>query len=110
MWFIFPQIAGLGFSDTAKFYSIKDLDEAKEYLKHEILGPRLLEITNVLLTDLKGKTANQVFGHPDDLKLWSCMTLFKYASGGFHPVFEQVLDRYFGGKEDAQTVKKMGGL
>src|SRR6476661_4838529 len=74
MWYIFPQIAGLGFSQTSKFYAIKDIGEAESYLAHAILGARLIEISNALL-EIEGKTANQIFGSPDDAKLKSSMTL-----------------------------------
>src|ERR1043165_4082778 len=75
MWFIFPQMAGLGFSETSKFYAIKDIIEAGLYLEHKILGSRLIKISEELLK-IEGKTAREIFGSPDDLKLKSCMTLF----------------------------------
>jgi uncharacterized protein (DUF1810 family) len=75
MWYIFPQYKGLGFSDTSKYYSIQDLNEARNFLEHPILGARLKEISNELLL-LNESTANRVFGSPDDLKLKSSMTLF----------------------------------
>ncbi|WP_432711602.1 DUF1810 domain-containing protein [Pedobacter sp.] len=103
MWYIFPQIIGLGHSDTAKFYGIKDLNEAASYLKHPVLGKHLIEISNVLL-QLNGKTANQIFGSPDDLKLRSCMTLFANVKNA-DPVFQDVLTKYFKGEQDALTLK-----
>jgi uncharacterized protein (DUF1810 family) len=75
MWFIFPQINGLGYSETAKYYAIKNSEEAKQYLNHPILGKRLLECSNQLLI-IENKTALDIFGEPDNVKLNSCMTLF----------------------------------
>ena len=103
MWFIFPQVAGLGFSETARFYAIKDLTEASLYLEHSLLGARLIEISKALL-HIKEKTANQVFGSPDDLKLRSCMTLFSLVPNT-NPVFEAVLKKYFEGIKDAKTIE-----
>ncbi|WP_423146646.1 DUF1810 domain-containing protein [Rubrolithibacter danxiaensis] len=103
MWFIFPQIAGLGYSETARFYAIHNLEEAELYLQDEILAERLITISKALL-QLKGKTAHDVFGSPDDLKLKSSMTLFSSVKGA-DPVFHQVLDYYFGGKKDEKTLR-----
>lgn len=105
MWFIFPQIAGLGFSDVSKFYAIKNLEEANAYLAHEVLGKRLKEISNVLLMQ-DTDNANLIFGSPDDLKLHSSMTLFAIADEE-NPdnVFEKVLTKYFKGKYDRRTVE-----
>ena len=103
MWYIFPQIAGLGFSSTSKFYAIKDRDEAESYLAHPLLGKRLVEISNVLL-EVEGKTANQIFGSPDDVKLKSSMTLFT-ALENTNPVFQSVLDKYFNGAKDRRTLE-----
>ena len=105
MWYIFPQIEGLGRSSTAQFYAISDLQEAKEYYAHPVLGPRLVEISEALLS-LDGDNATAVMGYPDDLKLKSSMTLFAIASG--NPVFSKVLDKYFDGRQDRQTVKILG--
>jgi uncharacterized protein (DUF1810 family) len=80
MWFIFPQIDGLGFSSTAKHYAIKSAEEARQYLMHPVLGPRLRECTEAVLA-VNGRTASQIFGSPDDLKLRSCMTLFDSVAG-----------------------------
>lgn len=103
MWYIFPQIAGLGFSSTSKFYAIKDRDEAENYLAHPLLGKRLVEISNALL-EIEGKTANQIFGSPDDMKLKSSMTLFDTLDNS-NPVFRKVLDKYFNGAKDWRTLE-----
>ena len=103
MWYIFPQIAGLGFSQTSKFYAIKDRAEAESYLAHSILGKRLIEISNALL-EVEGKTVNQIFGSPDDVKLKSSMTLFG-ALENTSPVFGKVLDKYFDGEKDRRTLE-----
>lgn len=103
MWYIFPQIAGLGFSSTSRFYAIKDFDEAEEYLKHPILGKRLIEISEALL-EIKGKTAQQIFGSPDDMKLKSSMTLFA-ALNETNSVFQKVLDKYYDGAKDQKTLE-----
>jgi uncharacterized protein (DUF1810 family) len=107
MWYIFPQIAGLGFSETSRFYAIVNLQEATDYLNHPVLGKRLVEISEALLAT-EGKTANQIFGNPDDLKLKSSMTLFSAVKGA-PPVFEQVLDKYFGGAKDQKTLAQLTG-
>ena len=103
MWYIFPQIAGLGFSSTSKFYAIKDIAEAENYLAHPILGNRLIEISNALL-EVEDKTASQIFGSPDDVKLKSSMTLFG-ALTATNPVFQKVLDKYFDGAKDRKTLE-----
>ncbi len=103
MWYIFPQIAGLGFSSTSKFYAIKDRAETEDYLAHPLLGKRLIEISNALL-EVEGKTANQIFGSPDDVKLKSSMTLFG-ALENTNPVFGKVLDNYFNGAKDQRTLE-----
>jgi uncharacterized protein (DUF1810 family) len=102
MWYIFPQIAGLGFSDISKYYAIKDLNEAREYLKHDILGERLIEISNVLIR-LDTNNAKAIFGSPDDLKLRSSMTLFSQISDA-EPVFKLILDKFFEGNLDNKTL------
>lgn len=105
MWFIFPQISGLGFSDVSKFYAIKNLEEAKAYLQHEILSKRLIEISNELLLQ-DTDDATLIFGNPDDLKLHSSMTLFAIAEDENHDnVFEKVLTKYFKGRYDRNTVE-----
>lgn len=103
MWYIFPQYKGLGFSETSKYYSIKDLDEARKYLKHPILGERLKLITNELLA-LNENNANKVFGSPDDLKLKSSMTLFAAIETSEENIFNAVLDKYFNGQTDNKTL------
>ena len=102
MWYIFPQIQGLGFSSTAQYYAIRDLDEAKEYLAHPVLGERLKEISSALL-ELEGLSASEIFGYPDDLKLRSSMTLFRLADLDCD-IFEKVLEKYYDGKPDDRTV------
>lgn len=107
MWFIFPQLDGLAFSSTSKFYAIKSLEEAAAYLAHPELGPRLLECTDAVLSQ-KGRSASQVFGHPDDLKLKSCMTLFACASEQ-GSVFEQVLEDFYLDQRDERTLQLLAG-
>jgi uncharacterized protein (DUF1810 family) len=106
MWYIFPQVQGLGFSSTSKYYAIKDMDEASEFLKHPVLGSRLIDICNVLL-QLPTNNANRIFGTPDDLKLRSSMTLF--AALNESPVFEEVLQKYFNGVKDDKTLQIIKG-
>jgi len=101
MWFVFPQIKGLGFSETAKFYGIADLEEAEAYLAHPVLGKHLIEISEALLK-IEDKTATEIFGTPDDMKLRSCMTLFSKVSET-DKIFEKILDKYFGGSQDDYT-------
>lgn len=103
MWYIFPQFKGLGFSETSKYYSIKDLDEAKKYLSHPILGERLKLITKELLI-LNENNANKVFGSPDDLKLKSSMTLFATIDTSEENIFNAVLDKFFDGQNDNKTL------
>ena len=105
MWFVFPQIAGLGYSPMARTYAITSLAEARAYLAHPVLGARLTECAGVL-AGLRGRTAEQVFGEIDALKLCSSMTLFLRAAPA-EPVFRQVLDRYFGGMTDAATEQRI---
>jgi len=102
MWYIFPQIKGLGFSDTARFYAIKDLQEAADYLSHPILGARLMEICGALLGH-KDTSASQIFGNPDDLKLRSSMTLFAEVEGA-DPIFAKVLERFYSSRKDERTI------
>ena len=103
MWYIFPQIQGLGFSSTVAYYAIENLDEAKDYLAHPVLGPRLKEISSALL-DLEGLSASEIFGYPDDLKLRSSMTLFRLADLDCE-VFKDVIDKYYDGIPDSKTVR-----
>ncbi len=102
MWYIFPQIKGLGFSDTSKFYAISSRSEAIQYMAHPVLGKRLIEISDALL-HVEGKSALDIFGSPDDVKLQSCMTLF-CSLGNANPVFQAVLDMYFNGHIDNKTL------
>lgn len=105
MWYIFPQIAGLGFSSTARFYAISSMQEAKDYYAHPVLGKRLVEISEALLA-LDTNDAAAVMGYPDDLKLRSSMTLFLAASGD--AVFQKVLDKFYSGKPDSKTLSILG--
>lgn len=106
MWYIFPQIAGLGQSSTARYYSIRDLEEAREYYAHPVLGQRLREISGALL-ELRGSDPVAVFGGIDSMKLKSSMTLFAVAAPD-DPLFQQVLDKYYGGERDALTLRILG--
>lgn len=101
MWYIFPQIEGLGVSEMARFYAINDLQEARDYLQHPVLGSRLIDISQALL-GIEGKTANQILGSIDELKLRSSMTLFN-AVTNTNPVFQAVIDKFFDGQEDPKT-------
>ncbi len=105
MWFVFPQVAGLGRSPTAQHYAIGDLDEARAYLAHPVLGPRLVECAQALL-DLPGDDAATVLGPVDAVKLRSSMTLFAHADPA-QPVFRAVLERYYGGREDEATTSRL---
>ena len=102
MWFIFPQIDGLGHSSIAKYYSIKTIAEAKEYLMHPLLGKRLFECTNII-AGIENKTADEIFGYPDNAKLKSSMTLFNFVSPE-HKQFADILKKYFAGKQDERTI------
>lgn len=106
MWYIFPQIQGLGFSEISKHYAISSLAEAEEYFQHPVLGARLVAICEALLR-LESNDANRVFGTPDDLKLKSSMTLFA-ALPGAPPVFEAVLAKFFKGVRDGKTLQLLG--
>ena len=103
MWFIFPQIQGLGSSDMAKRYAIEGLPEANAYLQHPILGPRLSECCKAILP-IEGRSATDIFGYPDDVKLKSSMTLFAQAAE-HGSIFTKVLAKYFGGQMDAKTLE-----
>lgn len=102
MWFIFPQHIALGHSAMAHTYGLESLDEARAYWQHALLGPRLAECCDALL-GIPARSALQIMGAPDDLKLCSCLTLFKHAAPD-ESRFGRLLDRYFGGIEDARTV------
>jgi uncharacterized protein (DUF1810 family) len=106
MWYIFPQIDGLGFSATSKRYAIKSAAEADAYLHHPVLGPRLMECSEVLL-GIEGRSAHAIFGSPDDVKLRSSMTLFACVSPS-GSVFDQLLARYFKGERDSETLRLLG--
>ena len=103
MWFIFPQISGLGFSETSKYYAIKNKDEATEFLDHEVLGKRLIEISNELL-NLNTNDPVAIFGMVDSVKLKCSMTLFSLVEKT-NPVFLKVLDKFFGGERDQKTIQ-----
>lgn len=113
MWFIFPQIAGLGYSETAQYYAIKDMDEAKAYMEDYTLSSNLIEISQALL-DVDSDDATAVMGWPDDLKLKSSMTLFALAKPECE-VFQKVLEKFFHGEKDQKTIeilqdKKLGTM
>jgi uncharacterized protein (DUF1810 family) len=103
MWFVFPQIDGLGMSPMSRTYAIKNLDEARAYLDHPVLGPRLLECMGAVL-EVSGRSAHDIFGSPDDWKLRSCATLFAQVSPA-GSVFEQALAKYFDGQGDPKTLR-----
>jgi uncharacterized protein (DUF1810 family) len=103
MWYIFPQIDGLGFSDMAWRYAIKDLNEAAQYLEHPVLGSRLIEISKALL-ELPGNNATVIMGSPDNMKLHSSMTLFSLVPAA-DPVFEAVIKKFFAGQKDKGTLQ-----
>ena len=103
MWWIFPQIDGLGSSPTSRTYSIKSEDEARAYLGHPVLGPRLIECSEAVLA-VDEKSATEILGSPDDLKLKSSATLFGYISAP-GSVFERILDKFYGGERDAATLR-----
>lgn len=102
MWYIFPQLRGLGQSTTAWYYGLEDLREAQAYLQHPVLGQRLREITRAVM-DLDERDPACIFGWPDHMKFHSCMTLFARLGGD--ELFAQALDRFFGGREDPQTLE-----
>ena len=103
IWYIFPQIVGLGNSETTKIFSIKSLEEGRAYLEHPVLGPRLVEACEILLT-LKGTSINEVMGFPDDLKLLSSMTLFETFSKS-NSVFTRIIEIYFDSERDEATLE-----
>jgi uncharacterized protein (DUF1810 family) len=107
MWFVFPQLAGLGHSPMAQRFAIRSLDEARAYLAHGVLGPRLVECTR-LVNAVEGRSINAIFGSPDDMKFRSSMTLFARAASDA-TVYRDTLARYFGGEEDPKTVALLGG-
>jgi uncharacterized protein (DUF1810 family) len=103
MWYIFPQLDGLAFSATAQHYSIKGIEEARAYLDHPVLGPRLLECAAAVV-GIEGRSAQQIFGYPDDMKLKSCATLFARVSPS-GSVFERLIEKLYGGEPDDKTLK-----
>jgi uncharacterized protein (DUF1810 family) len=105
MWFIFPQIKGLGYSATSNKYAIASRDEAVAYLTHPILGPRLRECTR-MVTLLEGRSLDQIFGYPDDLKFRSCMTLFAHATSD-NEVFLEAIEQFCGGESDDLTLERL---
>lgn len=106
MWFVFPQLGALGRSPRAKFYGLADLNEARAYFAHPLLGPRLLACTEVV-NAVSGRSAREIFGSPDDLKFRSSMTLFHRAAP-HEPAFGTALARYYGGVEDEATIALLG--
>ena len=104
MWFVFPQIAGLGFSAMSQQYAISGLAEARAYLAHPVLGPRLIECTR--LVGVSGRPVEDIFGSPDDMKFRSSMTLFARAQNG-EGAYQDAIDRYFDGEYDDQTIIKL---
>ena len=107
MWYVFPQVDGLGSSGMARRYAIKSLAEARAYLDHPVLGPRLVEIAGAAL-GVEGRSATEVFGTPDDMKLKSSATLFALVAPP-DSAFARLLDRYFGGERDGRTVERVEG-
>lgn len=103
MWYIFPQIAGLGFTDFNVLYAIQNKEEATQYLNHPVLGKRLIEISKAVV-EIEGKTALEIFGKPDERKLKSSMTLFSIINDP-NSIFQQVLDKYYNGVKDENTLK-----
>ena len=103
MWFVFPQLKGLGRSAMAQHYGIASLAEARAYWAHPLLGPRLAQCTGLVLA-IDGPSVHEIFGSPDDLKFRSCMTLFAQATG--EPLFTRALEKYFGGEADPRTVER----
>ena len=106
MWYIFPQLKGLGFSSTAEYYGVRDLEEARDYMEDPVLSTRLVEISGALL-ELDSSDPTAVLGYPDDLKLRSCMTLFELAAPD-QPVFARVLEKFYGGRRDSRTLSLLG--
>ena len=105
IWFVFPQIAGLGASAMSKKYAIRSLDEARAYFEHPVLGIRLRECVD-LVNGIKGRSVDEIFGHPDDLKFWSSMTLFGEAAPDDR-IFMDALRKYFDGAVDPLTLEQL---
>ena len=108
MWYVFPQIAGLGYSETSRRYAIRDTAEARAYLAHPLLGPRLIECFEAALS-VEGRTAHEIFGSPDELKFRSCATLFARVTPP-GSVFERALEKYFDGQPDPRTLELLAGV
>jgi uncharacterized protein (DUF1810 family) len=105
MWFIFPQLEGLGHSPTARFYGVSGLAEAHTYLADPVLGPRLKECVSAALGH-RDRTAHEIFGSPDDLKFRSCLTLFEFAAPD-EPIFGEALGAFYGGDRDQETLRML---
>ncbi|WP_028577986.1 DUF1810 domain-containing protein [Desulfomicrobium escambiense] len=108
MWFVFPQIDGLGRSQTARFFAVKSLAEARAYLAHPVLGKRLRECTSAVLA-VADRTASEIFGYPDEIKFRSSMTLFERADSDC-ALFSDALNRFFGGGRDPMTLEILAGI
>lgn len=108
MWYVFPQLRGLGLSEMSRYYGIESLEEAKAYLEHPRLGVRLVECTELVIA-VEGRHIRQIFGTPDDMKFRSSMTLFGQVPGA-SPVFQQALDKYFAGGTDPVTLERLSGV
>lgn len=108
MWYVFPQLRGLGLSEMSQYYGIESLEEAKAYLEHPRLGVRLVECTELILA-VEGRHIRQIFGTPDDMKFRSSMTLFGQVPGA-SGVFQKALEKYFGGEADGATLNKLRGV
>ena len=108
MWYVFPQIAGLGFSATSQRYSIKSIEEARAYLRHPVLGKRLVECSGAALA-VEGRSAREIFGSPDDMKLRSCATLFEVVAPA-EAVFGRLIDKYYDGERDAETLRLLDAV
>jgi uncharacterized protein (DUF1810 family) len=106
IWYVFPQLRGLGVSSASQHYGISGIDEARAYLNHPVLGPRLVECAEALLA-LEGRTASAIMPYPDDLKLRSSMTLFERIAG-HGSVFSRVLEKYYQGHRDTRTLELLG--
>ncbi|NML46406.1 DUF1810 domain-containing protein [Ramlibacter sp. G-1-2-2] len=108
MWFVFPQLKGLGMSSTAQFYGLGSLEEAQAYLAHPVLGPRLVECCELML-QVPGRSAHDILGSPDDLKFRSCATLFGLAAPQ-EKVFSECLEKFYAGEQDPKTLELLGAV
>jgi uncharacterized protein (DUF1810 family) len=106
MWFVFPQIRGLGSSETAVRYAMSGREEARAYLDHPVLGPRLQDCVGIVV-GMEGRTVEEIFGYPDNLKFHSSVTLFAEVEGPSERVFHKALTKYFGGKTDPVTLERL---